>query len=405
MSTGVIQSISSFLGEESLNYVEGYLIPKEVLIAALVEVEKNFKSVCEEAFELNLTPRILMEGKLIKAERYIDEINNFGDPHTVSGVSQTASILLEKSFATIPAGYFLKTEAIITLLRKNPPLALLSHYKLADIQALCEQIKPEFILAITRHSESSEWQNKYQELLQEVTSDFFEKREIMTYAINTSFIKPLFKENKHQIKPWRLSHSKEVGVIILFTMEKGDESRTPHLLQTAVFLHYVEEILEASKFFEKTVSEILGVNIARLIANNRKPFPFLTDKNIYDETLYWNRALQRIINIWCPGDLTSFKHTNATAGFIDNKLISCNFVDILWNLNIQKTSGAYFRSPTDNYIYHFKQSLWLEIISQCSPLLPHHINELITKNLEKDNDTLTRLILKNQTAAEIDVLV
>jgi hypothetical protein len=279
-----------------------------------------------------------------------------------------------------------------------PPTALLEHYNILDVTTLSEEIEPEFILAITRHSENHPWQTKYQELLKNLTPADFEERKITTYAVDTHFIEPLFNKNKHHIKPWRLSHSKESGVVMIFTLKREDEMKTPCLLQIAVFLHYMYEVMYASHFFKSTTVDVdfFGTKVSKFIKGNEKGFSFLTDKNTYSETLYWDLAIKKLIEKWCPVQLQAFKNSSIITDTKPIPIYSLNIVDMLWNINLSNVAGEYFQNENLNFTYHFMQSLWSKIIYTASPHSKEKIHEILIQNLEKNDDTITKLLLQKE---------
>lgn len=379
------------LGKVFFNFLQDYKISQNNILSIIQDIKADINQLQKNLSSDSVSLMQNLQNKLIRADKKLAQMDIFGSPFSLTGTQQTASILLKQSFEEIPSGLFLKKTKIIELLKQHPPTSLTEHYEADSVETLLETMAPECIIALSRHSETSIWQKEYQSLLEGLKYSDFENRDIQTYSIDTAFIKLLFQKNNHHVKPWRLSHSKEAGVILIFTQEDTDTLLTPYLLQIAVFLHYIYEVSYASFFFQYNDTEKIGKRVAQLIKGHKPAFPFLQDKNVYTETLYWDLALETLIKKWCPEDLKDFEYTSMA---IDpSKKSSLNMIDMLWDMNLPSDSDNYFNQNKPTYTYHAAQSTWTQIIYSASMLSKEKINSLLVKTLHKDDHAITKQLL------------
>lgn len=387
--------ITGLIGADAISTLQNCTTSIEKIQPLFDACASDFAAIQSLASLKNTSTDNFLEDAVVRAEKEITSTYKFGDQSTLSGLTETAYMLLEEGIGDIQRGTFLKNTKIIEFLIAHPPVNLLEHYGEDSSETLIEVMDPKSILALTRHSESKEWQHHFHKLVETVSSHDFEERDIHVCAVDSASVYSLFKRNKHHIKPWRLSHNKEAGVITLFTITEEEQIPTPHLLQAAVFLHYLFEIRYASQFFvQHTNEDSIGKRIAALIRNDRKSFSFLTDKNVYDETRYWDHAIESLTTKICPESLGVFRATAAVGGIEVQRLVSCNLVDALWNMNISKASSSYFGSPVDYFDYHFKQSLWCNLVRSTSGCAEEQYTRVLISNLEKDDEYLTHQFMQ-----------
>ena len=365
----------------------------------LLHVEKSFFGIKKSAYADDSTALTqYLKTKIFSAEKKIIKLIDFGDPHTVEGLSRTAFALQKEIPPEESIGFFLKDETIITLLEDLPPSSLLNHYNMETCEVLFSLISPRNALALTRHTENDDWQYSYHKKLQSLAPESFEERQIAHFVVDSASINSLFKKNNHAIKPWRLSHNKETGTVLFFTVTPNDHPSTPYLLQTSVFNHYYEEIRFASGFFDLCSNDprTFGERVSTLIQNNRRSFDFLTDKNVFDETLYWDKALERMTSSLLQESLALFRDTSSIGTTEEGKIISLNLVDVLWDLNLQNKNLGYFSKPESSFTYHFKESFFTDLVYLLSTLYKEEIIQILKKNLDSNDTTLLKLFISPQ---------
>lgn len=288
-------------------------------------------------------------------------------------------------------GRFLKESVAADMLAALPPTELLRYATVGAARGSGMRFAPRQALALTRHTESTAWNGAYARLLSQCRPHDFEYRAIEPLVLDADEIMPAFTTHGHHIKPWLLSHSKETGIIIFFSRPKRlAPIPTPRLLRLAVALHYVHEIRFASRFFERIAQgdpETFGRRVANLVLGHRQPLSFLTDKNAYDETLYWDLALDDLFasrsgHAWRQLDLP-----RSAGGTIDGSPRSLHPVDLIWNACIPTSSGP--------HLYHYKQSLWTEMVYAESLCTRERLTDLLMRRLDASDEALTEALLES----------
>ena len=102
--------------------------------------------------------------------------------------------------------------------------------------------------------------------------------------------------------------------------------------------------------------------------------PFLTDGNAHDETLYWQKAVEHLTGYVDLDEEITSTHFRSAAREQD-KLVSLNLIDVLWNMN-----NIY---PDSNTMYHLQQELWYGLLEHLSPT--EKFEEVVKESLILDN--------------------
>jgi hypothetical protein len=238
---------------------------------------------------------------------------------------------------------FLSDEKIVNLLQTHPPVIINA---VIDNNKDLQKMPPRTILSLTRFTEDSDWQKHYLTLLAGLQDSDFSLRSPVVDKVNISdFLGTLHTQTS---KPWQVTHSKETGTIVLLDSDKS-ACATPNLLRLSVFLHYLFEVHYFSRQIQTASDEGLKDIINNILGPREIHFPFLTDNNAHDETLYWKRAIEKLCQITeiDSDSVNSYRCRILNEG---DSITSLNIIDIIWDINnIQGIS---------NPIYHLQQDIW-----------------------------------------------
>ena len=306
---------------------------------------------------------------------------------------------------------YLSDEAIKKLLAKSPPHALMKLHNTEDIESLGKKIPLRMILATTRHTEDDAWQYTYLSSLSSCTADDFEKRELTIHVIDMEQYSQTLTGVGRTLKPWRMSHSKETGVITFFTADKDTPFVAPLLTRIAVFLHYYYEVMYAGEFVaentNKDASQPIGSKLVNVIRNHRDSFAHFTTPNVYDENLYWKRALTVFDDIFHIPSFNFFKDTASLGGKCTDasELLSLNMIDVLWDISLSDTDiEAYFGNDPKRFLYHMQESLWYDTLQNLLGIPAEDMEVLVKKSLDIGDITFTKALVasKRSKTATVD---
>lgn len=302
-----------------------------------------------------------------------------------------------------PNTKYLSDEAIAKLLHANPPHSLLKLYEVTDVEALSQKLSWRMILASTRHTEDDAWQYAYLALLGACTSDDFENREIAIQVIDTNHYAEALHNANRTLKPWRMSHSKEAGVITFFTADKDTPFVAPLLTRIAVFLHYYYEVTCAGAFVAENISkegaQPIGTRLVAIIHNHRDSFAHFTTPNVYDENLYWKHALTVFDDIFHIPSFNFFKDTASLGGKCTetDELLSLNMIDVLWDSSLSDTDiEAYFGNDSKRFLYHMQESLWYDMLQNLLDISPDNMEKLVKQSLDIGDITFTKTLIASK---------
>ncbi|MCA9397353.1 hypothetical protein H6778_02990 [Candidatus Nomurabacteria bacterium] len=265
---------------------------------------------------------------------------------------------------------FLSDRKIREILANHPPDALIQF--LASYPQL-RTLSPREKLSLTRFSENKEWQSRYHEILAETTLNDYEMRLPKCVNIDAVGFAKLTKHSGQVLKPWGVSHCKETGIIILFE-NFSPNVPNPHFLMFSVFLHYLFEVHHFSSFIQNRPHLKTGQLVKNIIRSREPMLPFLTDGNAHDETLYWQKAVEHLTGYVDLDEEITSTHFRSAAREQD-KLVSLNLIDVLWNMN-----NIY---PDSNTMYHLQQELWYGLLEHLSPT--EKFEEVVKESLILDN--------------------
>lgn len=317
-------------------------------------------------------------------EQRISNEGGLSTEHDNAGLTHNSTLLLGHTTEINKKVFSLSDEAAERLLAEVLPQDLFLLLGVDSVSEALKQMPARGLLALTRHTEKAEWKEMYFKKISELTVDDFSMNTILVNPLPDSLFmgslsKPIYE------KPWGLSHAKEVGVISMFPKDYSAYA-TPNLLLAAVYAHYVEELNFASHHFLHVVeqNESVGDAVAKLIENDRKPLEALRDKNVYDETLYWDRGLIELHKHWLLPDESWFIDQDKALA-IPNAFVSLNAIDSLWSLNLESSCT-----------YHFRQALWCNIVKHFSHLDNQQYEQVLIENLSEKDMVLSKKILSSQ---------
>lgn len=287
---------------------------------------------------------------------------------------------------------FLSDSKIKQILEKHPPL---------NLQALClknkalQDLSPREKLSLTRFTESNDWKKSYKDILTKTDKSDFEAEFPICMEVDTAYLEEFV--DVRTMKPWMVSHAKETGVIVLFT-GSTPSCKTPHLLQLAVFLHYVFEVHNFSLAIQNTHPSLTGLTIEAVLKNRAPHFPFLTDGNAHDETLYWRQAITELCHL-TELNYDFLESVGSQLIVTDGDVCSLHLVDMLWEMNHIYTN----QKP----IYHLQQEVWCQLLMNLVESLKdtQAFNLLVTQSLADDNQIFfTRVLYHKQKEAIVTIV-
>lgn len=294
-------------------------------------------------------------------------------------------------------GLFLMEDAARSLLLQQPPENLMRGTDSKDLAALFAKISPIQCLALTRHTESNEWQERYLNELAMLTSDRFEEREVRYFIVDVRIYARALQSAGRPLKPWRMSHSKEAGVITCFTHEEVDSLRTPRLILAALLFHYTEEILRAARALRHLPRRTSGPGqyISAIIRSTQRKLPYFSP-NTHSEALYWENALAELDAAHPSLGIKEYIPLLTCGGFLDDTdhPVSLNLIDHLWNVNFNEKNPGYFKFPTKDFVYHFREALWSEVLRRLRKLTSDEMSHAVFHALDIDDVELTRMMLE-----------
>ncbi len=280
-------------------------------------------------------------------------------------------------------GLFLKESSARSLLQRHPPERLTEAVHKGSLDSRA-------VLALTRHTETDEWQHAYQALITSLTSEDFEERELSYQVIDQDLYGSIL--HTHRWKPWLISHNKETGIINCFTYQNPGFS-APLLQFISVFMHYIEETASAGIFFTQAATHTpgrFGERISASITNTSDMFGYF-QPHVYSETLFWKRAGMRLFAL-VPTPEAKFFSEVFDCG---SDTLSLNFVDLLWDINLSHNRDAaeYFGERSAYFTYHFREALWYEIFRELLSMDHESFGKAVIAELDKGDWTFTKKLI------------
>jgi len=210
--------------------------------------------------------------------------------------------------------------------------------------------------------------------------------------------------SRQPVKPWRVSHSKEAGIITCFVSTNPYLFQTPHLQYTLLFLHYFYETAYASRFY-KTIADThpksLGKEVVNSITNHADAFSFF-HPNAYSENLFWKKAEELFHNSYSIKDAKFFSDSAACSEYAssprrEESVVSLNIVDHIWNSNFsgQDTIMPSSQPNQASFLYHARQALWQNILNDLTGLTEEEMDTVIIQNLGLGDVAFTNKVISD----------
>ncbi len=336
---------------------------------------------------------------LLNAERELVRHHDWGDLSRREDLERAVRFLASKR-PSMRAGMYLRDDSAILLLSNHLPVNLMRAMGARTLEDLFSHFTLLDIIALTRHTESREWQDAYLDELATLSSRHFEMRPVRFLVVDRGFLSRASDVVERELKPWSVSHNKESGTITFYTHDPADGIATPALLLTMLFFHYYFETLRAAHLareWGERHEDQSGNRFAQMIRTTQRSFSF-DNPNVHSEAFHWEDAISYIGALF---PLTSFgeyvahlpRGEFATTDALEP--LSLNIVDHLWDLNLD-TRSEYFDQESSSFVYHFREALWSKILQGIRKLTTTEMRSTVFAQLELDDAAFTQRMLGTQ---------
>ena len=300
-------------------------------------------------------------------------------------------------------GLCLKEAVASELLAQHPPLAMMNALGHSSAHDLMRDEGPLGALALTRMTESREWQVKYKQLLSARTADDFERRPLKFLVADSQRYRRAFMSSKQPPKLWRMTHNKESGQVVCLTPDDPTRFQTPLLQYVLVFMHYFFETAYASRYYLQVADRDpagLGREVVNTIESHHEKLTFFYS-NVYSENLFWRHAVELFARTFPGAGIEWFTSTIGRGEYcvstgVQNIVVSLNLADHLWNMNFLGHAGMdSFQHDAIYFLYHFRGALWQEIFNELTGLGPT-MEDLIVEYMGVGDTILTERLLSQR---------
>jgi hypothetical protein len=318
--------------------------------------------------------------------------------YSTGGLTDMMSAIFARTPDDLQTGFALTDAAIADLLQCHPPAMMMDALGYRSTAELLRREWPRAALALTRATEDPDWQARYKTLLSQRTAEDFEERKIEHLSVDAKRYRAAFMNSKQPPKLWRITHSKEAGVVAALTPDGIAGFRAPLLQYVLVFIHYFFETGFASKYYGYVAArapERVGAEVVSTIDTHREKLTFFYS-NLYSENLFWDRALDLFADMFPSAEMDWFGRARARGEYclstgIQNIVVSLNVIDHLWNVNFLSHAGMEaFQHDTIYFLYHFRGALWQEVVNELTGLGSAARERIIVENLGLGDTRLTR---------------
>lgn len=369
----------------------------EVVAARLKENEQRF--FCRTgsvATEVEFNSR--MREKVLAIEAALAKLPVWRPLHDKDGLKNSVRYIYSLCPQEKKRGLFLKESVASEILHEMPPAQLLAHVPKKEVNTL----SPLSILAITRFTETKEWQDAYLERLSKLSARHFIERDIRCLVVDSNAFEGVLKLAGEKQKPWRISHNKETGIISCFTLDEAHALPAPLTQCLAVFMHYFFEIVSSSESANAVARkhpEKFGAHLKSIIRSHAQKFEFF-HPNTYSEHLFWERATDLMVASFPDiEELQFFQDTIDCGGYVDDAIVSLNLIDHIWNVNLagQAATKTYFGDAHVSFLYHFREGLWYDLFRLLLGLTREEMREATVQSLHQGDKPFTAMMLEKYT--------
>ncbi|HWP61691.1 MAG TPA: hypothetical protein VN495_03740 [Candidatus Paceibacterota bacterium] len=352
----------------------------QIVASALARNHKIALRVFQERGGSLEAVRHTFSASLAQMERVLEA--KIGSAHlSNTDMMQHAASTLYQSRPRNRACRYLSAAAAAELLTHMPPVVL------ANFDANLVEQDPLAALALTRFTESDEWQDAYLAALAKLPAQSFELRAPTFRVFDRKQLSLMLEGSKRTLKPWSMSHCREAGIIVCITHDENNPPHLPILLFTALFYHYLFEIARAGESLARHIvhqPETAGAHVAAIITSTRRTHSFL-HPNIHSEALYWEDALAHMNAVFPALNLAPYLPLLSHGDFLGAHSatpLSLNIVDHLWD-------AALDQKKTGGYRYHFQEAFWSETLWRLRKLWRDEATHAVLHSLELDDIAFT----------------
>lgn len=274
--------------------------------------------------------------------------------------------------------WVLKPARAREFLKAQPPAKIMSFLGHKSVDALLRNENLAEIYGALRFGETARWLNQFNRQYARLTPADFESRPIEVLILPPRW-QPLcssfIRAKKHN-----LTHSKEMGVIVMLPVRPGRLAALT-LWALALLFHYTNEIRLYSTFFKlhqvradfgQMVAETLVADPPRaaVVAGHRvhwrviqryfgkgggRDHPEIFQPHVQPEDLHW-RAAEAVLYRLAP-ELTFWQDLDYVGCLDGSRPVSANLLDVAasWSNQAPYPQRLY---------YHFRESLWNEVFSR-----------------------------------------
>jgi len=338
-----------------------------------------------------------LKKRLIEGEEYLEKEFSPYSPFSPDGLRAINTRLLSMCPDDRKTVIRLKRDAALSFLTESPPKNLLEIQGAETIEEAAQKEDVLTLLSLTRMTEDDQWQKIYRKYIESLTIDSFEKDEVDVVVINESKIA---NKMAQRLKPWKMTHAKEVGKIICICPSNPSLFETPWLLYVLVFFRYFFETTCHSNYYSLVAGrgDDLGKEIMRTIHNQDNKLSFFYS-NLYSENLFWGKAMALFYKSFDAPSLSYFKDTASLGGLLSEKnersMVSLNLIDQIWNVNLLgiESIADIFIYDTMHFLYHFRGAMLAELIGKITNKQGGEVEKLIINNLGMDDVSFTAKII------------
>lgn len=365
-----ISDLEKLSGHQSLdNKLLGTLVSKSMDKATLLNLDPH-----------DLHPRELYQALLRRIER--DDLRlaahlNITDPHNVQDVVHQIVRFVPK-IEMPKTAWVLKRSVAREMIRQNPPKNVMKLMGYRSVDSMLRRANIYEIFGALRFAESSEWLQKFNSKYDFLTARDFTTRQIQILTLDKKIwgdiSKEFIKKKRHNI-----THSKELGVVYVLPV---DDERMPGatIKLLPLILHYIYEIRLYSSFFKliqlknnfgAQVGETLNAEPSKVAILGsqhvhwrviqryfgklpKEEHPELFEPHVQPEDLHWRKAEEILFNI--DPSLTFWRDMDYVGQIYEGEVVTFNMMDVALSFSNELAFS-------DRYLYHFRESLWNELLS------------------------------------------
>jgi hypothetical protein len=342
----------------------------------------------------------VLADKVLAIERSLARTPAWQPLHTAEGMAEAA----HRVFASCPKerkrGMYLTERSAGRILNAHLPVRV-EGFARAHGRKMTDD--PLSLLALTRHTESKQWQEGYLDILRRVDADDFEERDFRHCIYDSSVYGDLLSLSGPCQKPWRISHNKETGIINFFTLDENHGLSAPLLQMVAVSMHYFFEVTSAGSFFRRIASEYpseLGLRVSRAITTNTEQLAHFRP-NVYSEHVFWDEAMELFTRTFSSPEISFFADAFYTGDELTSgspSIASLNVIDVLWNVNLLDRHGSkeYFGQELSPFLYHFRDAIWYDILRELAGYSPADMRDFVMNSLDMGDLGLTKTVVEQR---------